>query len=621
MPGLLGFAGQELAQTSGKALLDKMAAGLMHRPFYRQLSTLFDNRIAATHIVAAKSDCPSNVLNYEGIFIWFDGEIYQADRYYSQFDIQPDSQAINPGSHLFLEAYRQGKLLPLLRQVDGIFCAVIYDSNQQQVCIISDRYGLRRLYWMVYQQKLYWFPELKALLGLPGYNPTLNRDAVEDFLGLRYILGKQSFFEGVELLPAATMLTWDITSSALETQRYWWWTELKQEININAISRQSLETELSHHILSSVKSRYQPQDSIGLTLSGGLDSRTLLAAVTANQIPVSCLTYGQANCQDGIIAEQVAELAKAPFHWFEMDAKNWFWPRVKAIWEMDTPCSLVHAQFADPCHYIRSHNLFDINFHGDWGDRLSGQQFFPPERFEFFVRRQLNLDGFARDEGHHQRVLERTRAYFESLGSSSYLFALDGRVRGFNSKDMRISAIEGIETRFPFLDHALQDFLYVIPEDYWGASAIYHHMMIDHFPQFFKTVPYQKTGQPLSKELPKNWLQKRSGRYARKVQKVFSKMLSGQAQKPALKQSKYPTDFADYATWLRQPPTRKFVDELLRSQSPLSAEFVDPNSVQQDWERHLAGEDLADRLGTVITLEIWLRQWFEGQYRDISEVM
>ena len=69
--------------------------------------------------------------------------------------------------------------------------------------------------------------ELKAFLELPDFEPTIDPLAVEDFFGLRYLIGDRTWFEGVELLPAATVLTWDIQQQSLQRDRYWWWDDVK----------------------------------------------------------------------------------------------------------------------------------------------------------------------------------------------------------------------------------------------------------------------------------------------------------------------------------------------------------------------------------------------------------
>ncbi|MGB3309271.1 MAG: asparagine synthase-related protein [Nodosilinea sp.] len=591
-----------------------MAKLLMHRQFYRQTEPVVDHFFAGVQITTAPAKSRESCCADSGVYVWFDGELYPSDQTHNSQSASSSSGQDCSGAHLLLNAYQRQQHQILLRHLDGVFCAVIYDSNQEQVHLISDRYGLRRLYWTVHRGTLFWFPEIKVLLGLPGYTPTLNREAIEDFLGIRYIQGNQTFLAGVSLLPAATLLTWDIQTATHHLSRYWWWTEIQRHTDIHKTSRADLESNLADLFRSAVNRRCQPHESVGLTLSGGLDSRAILAAIPETQGPINCLTYGQTGCQDSSLAQRAAAIAQAKFHQFEFDAQTWLWPRIKALWEMDAPCSMLHAQFAGPSQFIRGQNLFEINLHGEWGDKLSGDQFFAADKFEAFVDRQLNLSSFARTPAHYTAVMTRAKAYFESLDSSSYLLALDGRVRGFISKDMRISLIEGIETRFPFLDYELQKFLYAIPEAYFKSSALYHRTLIKHFPAYFETLPYQKTGLPLAKSLPKHHLHQRLDRYYQRVHSLTQTLRPQRTDHPATAQLQ-PREFADYAAWLRASPAKDFIDQLLGAAEPLYAEFVDPKAVRQDWENHLAGEDLADRLGTIITLEIWLNQFFMGKYR------
>jgi asparagine synthetase B (glutamine-hydrolysing) len=43
-----------------------------------------------------------------------------------------------------------------LQKIDGVFSAVFYDAQEQKVYLISDRRGLRTLYWTIQGQQLLW---------------------------------------------------------------------------------------------------------------------------------------------------------------------------------------------------------------------------------------------------------------------------------------------------------------------------------------------------------------------------------------------------------------------------------------------------------------------------------
>ena len=144
-----------------------------------------------------------------------------------------------------------------------------------------------RLYWTVYQNALVWTGELKSLLSLPNYQPKIDRAAMEDFLGLRYMIGDRSWFENVELLPAATVFTWDIPGKTLSRNRYWGWDELTP-LTTPPPESEAVET-LGHLFVDAVQSRVYPGERVGLTLSGGLDSRAILAAMPIIVIPLILL--------------------------------------------------------------------------------------------------------------------------------------------------------------------------------------------------------------------------------------------------------------------------------------------------------------------------------------------
>ena len=58
-----------------------------------------------------------------------------------------------------------------LRAVDGDFAGAVYDRRTQTVRLVTDRFGLRALYWLEHHGDLVWASGLAALLGLPGFSP------------------------------------------------------------------------------------------------------------------------------------------------------------------------------------------------------------------------------------------------------------------------------------------------------------------------------------------------------------------------------------------------------------------------------------------------------------------
>ncbi|MDY6940113.1 MAG: asparagine synthase-related protein [Cyanobacteriota bacterium] len=611
MPGLIGFSRSAFSDFKIDNILQQMQTTIAHRNFYCQDPLFIDESIGATRTHLNILQRSAQPQTKDGYYIWLDGELYDRDRL-------PFQDAETSDSELLLRAYQKEGNFNFLKAIDGTFAAVLYDTHQQKLHLISDRLGMRRLYWTVYQNSLVWTSELKALLALPGYQPKIDRAAVEDFLGLRYIIGDRTWFEGVELLPAATVVTWDLQEKSLSRQRYWWWDEITPMAG-NLDEREIVE-ELGRIFIEAVEKRDRPGERVGITLSGGLDSRALLAAMPNDSTAIEAVTYGQKNCDDLKIAERVARLKNANFHPIEIDGENWLESRVQTVWESDGSCSIVHMQFLSALRAISEGNLFEINLHGAWGDGVNGSHFFDTDAFDYFVRRRLGLERFARSDAHRDSVLERFNRYFDKIGSSAHILSIDNRMRSFTFKDARIGLINGLESRMPFIDNQLQEFLYALPDSLVKEANLYQKMLLDRFPQFYHNIPWQTTGEPIGKPGLTQQFNKLSKKAISKLDRGFKKVgisLNLTNRGKTIDPNKA---FADPASWMRQEPTRTIFEKILNNPNALYLEYLDRAQVLQDWHDHLNGRDLADRLGLTLTLELWLQQVFEKRYRtDIDE--
>ncbi|MEB3827614.1 hypothetical protein [Phormidium sp. CCY1219] len=262
MPGVAGFTKNEYLSEAGQ-ILKRMQELLTHQNFWKQEELFVDENVAGTrvHINVLQKDLQPH--RKDGIYIWLEGEFYNQTEIRKKAENKPSSDL-----EILRALYSESDNFSFLKKIEGIYAAVIYDSKGQKMHLISDRYGWRHLYWTIYKGCLVWSSELKVMLALPDFTPKIDRLALEEFLAIRYFIGDRTWFEGVELLPAATVLTWDIREKSISKQRYWWWDEI--EPVTGKIDEREIAAELGRLFIDSVERRSAEAESVGLTLSGGL---------------------------------------------------------------------------------------------------------------------------------------------------------------------------------------------------------------------------------------------------------------------------------------------------------------------------------------------------------------
>ena len=105
-------------------------------------------------------------------------------------------------------------------RLNGMFAAAIWDLDQQQLLLARDRLGQKPLFYQLGPDGLLFASELKALLasGLVDFAP--EPDKIADFLSVGYTPGPESILRGVKNMDPGTYLKLDASLSA-STRRYW----------------------------------------------------------------------------------------------------------------------------------------------------------------------------------------------------------------------------------------------------------------------------------------------------------------------------------------------------------------------------------------------------------------
>lgn len=185
--------------------------------------------------------------------------------------------------HLY-EEYGDG----LLEHVNGMYAFSLWDATRKKLIIARDRFGEKPLYHGVFDGKLIWASELKAILAHPAVKPELDLDALRHYVSFDYVPAPMSIFKGIKKLPAAHVLT--VENGDVRTRRYWdisWsptsptnFSLSKKSNGSGAASNLSLtdSAEELHDLLSdAVRMRLVSDVPLGILLSGGIDSSTVAA--------------------------------------------------------------------------------------------------------------------------------------------------------------------------------------------------------------------------------------------------------------------------------------------------------------------------------------------------------
>jgi len=169
-----------------------------------------------------------------------------------------------------------------LDHFDGMFAFAIWDEKEKELFAARDRFGEKPFYYHLSDHQFVFASEMKALWSI-GVERTANRKMIFNFITIGYVDNPndpgETFFEKINRLPPATFLKYNTGSGELILEKYW---DINPEKQIEISDHEALQ-KFDELFLTSVKRRLRSDVKIGTSLSGGLDSSSIVAAIAEIQ--------------------------------------------------------------------------------------------------------------------------------------------------------------------------------------------------------------------------------------------------------------------------------------------------------------------------------------------------
>ena len=164
---------------------------------------------------------------------------------------------------------------------DGMFAFVIWDSTEKQLFAARDRFGEKPFFYHFDGKQLLFASEMKALWAA-GIERIPNQKMLFNFITIGYTDNPaepgETFFENIHKLPAASVLKYDLKENKLILEKYW---DIDPEEQQKKITDTEALEQFNHLLTTSIKRRLRSDVTIGTSLSGGLDSSSIVAMVAS----------------------------------------------------------------------------------------------------------------------------------------------------------------------------------------------------------------------------------------------------------------------------------------------------------------------------------------------------
>ena len=214
------------------------------------------------------------ISNEDGtIHVIQNGEIYNFQEIRNDLEKRGHRFKTNSDTEAIVHLYEEygTKCVEHLR---GMFAFAIWDAPRRRLIVARDRLGIKPLYYGIGNGRLLFGSELKSLLAV-GLDREIDPQALHDYLSLTYVPAPATIFKAARKLMPGTMLVAERGNVRIE--RYWNLSfepdekRFHSEPEIVEAVRERVEDAVRSHLVSDVP--------LGVFLSGGVDSATLVACM------------------------------------------------------------------------------------------------------------------------------------------------------------------------------------------------------------------------------------------------------------------------------------------------------------------------------------------------------
>ena len=195
-----------------------------------------------------------------------------------------------------------------LKTLNGRFHGLLMDRTHGTATLFNDRYGMHRVYYHEAKQTFYFAAEAKAILAVRPELRAADPKGLGEFVACGCVLENRTIFKGIHVLPGAS--AWVFRDGSIDRKStYFQPREWEDQAHLEP---ESYYRELRDAFSRNLPRYFNGQERIGMSLTGGLDTRVIMASHKAAPGSLPCYTFGGMvrECQDVRIARRVARVCQ-----------------------------------------------------------------------------------------------------------------------------------------------------------------------------------------------------------------------------------------------------------------------------------------------------------------------
>lgn len=412
-----------------------------------------------------------------------------------------------------------------IQELSGMFAFCIYDAAKQKVFIVRDFFGINPLFYTISNNKFYFASEIKALLDVPALNKEINEESIFHYFSLAYIPHRLTPYKNIHEIRGSELVEIDLQTGQHQIRDYY---RINYEQHFEISEKEAIEN-VRQLMLDSVRRNLISDAPLGMTLSGGVDTSAMLSLAKklgkAKGMHTFSIKMGESSFDESKYQRLMSEFAGSTHHEILVGAEQVEEAMVEHMAYLDEPnangaCIPSWVLAKDANKYVRvllngegGDEMFNAyETHGAWKMRMLYRKYTPKQLRDIIYSivhalptnySKLSLDFVAKrftegaeldtpdahmywrhtfTDSEKQRVFRNperfrpTATFFSDLFYSNNfdndlnrLSMIDIRyffIDDLMVKNDRMFLAHSIESRFPFMDKLLFDYVSKLPVNF-----------------------------------------------------------------------------------------------------------------------------------------------------------
>lgn len=317
MCGIVGIYSKSLDRITSKNLLLDMTSVLQHRGpdswGYYASSEMMLGQTRLSIVDVSSGHQPMQIGDY---IINYNGEIFnyielrkELEALGVRFNTQSDTEVL-------LRTYIQYGV-GAFEKLNGQFAMLIWNRKEKELIIARDRFGIRPLYYTMFDGQFYFGSEMKVFDKIPGFQRNYNAKQLFNHALLWNTCGSNTVYHGINSLPGGSFAIFR-NGGLVKTKRYY---ELGTTYKEESRSYAETEEEFKTLLDDAVQLRLRSDVPVGAYLSGGIDSSVILSLIskhTKKAYKTFSITFEDREYDESVYQQEMVKRINTEHHSLEI---------------------------------------------------------------------------------------------------------------------------------------------------------------------------------------------------------------------------------------------------------------------------------------------------------------